>query len=45
VGARLGQRRLVGYRPALEQEVACLFIDEHRRAVVGVALRVFADEL
>ncbi len=34
----------VGDRPALEQEVACLFIDEHGRAVVAVGVRVDSDE-
>jgi hypothetical protein len=40
-----GDRFQVGDGPAAEQEVARLFIYGYGRAIVGVALRVLADEL
>jgi hypothetical protein len=38
------ERIWVSDRPALEQEVAGHFIDEHRRAVVAAGVRVDADK-
>jgi hypothetical protein len=44
VPADFRQRRGVSDRPALEQQIACAFLDEHGRAVVAVGPRVDGKE-